>query len=102
MGQVGRALEAGWSFLAAVAFSAVIVSLLAHTIYYGLILKYPANLIAPLMVLNPLTTVAMGILITDDPFDARMVAGTAVALIGVLVITVSPEKVARAFASRHS
>jgi drug/metabolite transporter (DMT)-like permease len=102
VGQVGRALEAGWSFLAAVAFSAVIVSLLAHTLYYGLILKYPANLIAPLMVLNPLMTVAMGILITDDPFDARMVAGTAVALMGVLVITVSPEKVARALASRHS
>jgi O-acetylserine/cysteine efflux transporter len=85
--QLTKSLQAGWPFVAAVLFSALIVSLISHTIYYGLIRKYPANLIAPLIVLNPLMTVALGILITGDEFDARMALGTAIALCGVLIIT---------------
>ncbi len=85
-GQVTRAMEAGWAFLAALLFSALIVSLLAHTIYYGLIGKYPANLIAPLTIMNPLLTVALGLLVTGDQFDRRMAVGTGMALCGVLII----------------
>ena len=67
--QYSLALAAGWPFVSAVLFSALIVSMLAHTIYYGLIRIYPANLIAPLIVLSPLLTVILGILITRDAFD---------------------------------
>lgn len=91
--QLPLALLAGWPFIGAVVFSAVAVSLVGHTIYYGLILKYPANLIAPLMVINPVLTVTLGILVTGDPFDLRMAVGTAIALLGVLLITVSPQQV---------
>lgn len=85
-GQVDRALSAGWSFVAALLFSALLVSLVAHTIYYGLISRYPANLIAPLTIMNPLFTVVMGIVITGDHFDTRMAIGTGLALCGVLII----------------
>lgn len=85
--QVPRAMEAGWAFLAALLFSALVVSLVAHTIYYRMIGKYPANLIAPLTVMNPLMTVALGILVTGDQFDLRMALGTTIALCGVLIIT---------------
>lgn len=85
--QFPKAMEAGWSFLAALLFSALIVSLVAHTIYYGLIGKYPANLIAPLTIMNPLMTVSLGLLITGDHFDLRMAIGTGIALCGVLIIT---------------
>jgi drug/metabolite transporter (DMT)-like permease len=85
-GQVDRAMEAGWAFVAALLFSALVVSLLAHTVYYGLIGKYPANMIAPLTIMNPLLTVALGILVTGDRFDARMAIGTGLALCGVLII----------------
>jgi drug/metabolite transporter (DMT)-like permease len=98
--QMARALEAGWPFVGAVVFSALVVSLVAHTLYYGLILKYPANLVAPLMVLNPLLTVVLGILVTGDRFDGRMAAGTAIALVGVLLITLNRQQVARLFARR--
>jgi drug/metabolite transporter (DMT)-like permease len=100
--QIGKAMMGGWPFVAAVVFSAVIVSLCAHTIYYGLILRYPANLIAPLMVINPLMTVVLGILITDDPFGTRVAAGSAVALLGVILITVSPEQMRRAIRRKRS
>lgn len=94
-GQLRQAAAAGWPFVAAVLFSAIVVSLLAHTIYYGLILRYPANLIAPLMVLNPLMTVGLGIAVTRDPFDLRMGIGTALALLGVLLVTIRGEQIAR-------
>ena len=85
-GQIVKATEAGWTFVAALLFSALVVSLLAHSIYYGLIGKYPANLIAPLTIMNPLLTVVLGILVTGDQFDGRMALGTSIALCGVLII----------------
>jgi drug/metabolite transporter (DMT)-like permease len=94
-GQLEQAWAAGWPFLAAVLFSALVVSLLTHTIYYGLLLRYPANLIAPLMVFNPLMTVALGIAVTRDPFDLRVGLGTVLALTGVLVVTMKAEQLAR-------
>lgn len=86
--QYSLALAAGWPFVMAVLFSALIVSMLAHTIYYGLIRIYPANLIAPLIILSPLLTVIMGIFITQDVFDLRMTLGTIIALLGLTIITV--------------
>ncbi|HEV2605722.1 MAG TPA: DMT family transporter [Microvirga sp.] len=94
-GQFQQAAAAGWPFLAAVLFSAVVVSLLTHTIYYGLLLRYPANLIAPMMVFNPLMTVALGIAVTHDPLDLRVGLGTVLALTGVLVVTMNAEQAAR-------
>jgi O-acetylserine/cysteine efflux transporter len=86
-GQLAQASQAGWPFVAAVLFSALVVSLLGHTFYYGLIRKYPANLIAPLIVMNPLMTVILGILVTGDRFDIRTAFGTVIALCGVMIIT---------------
>jgi drug/metabolite transporter (DMT)-like permease len=86
--QYSVAVAAGWPFVMAVLFSALIVSMFAHTIYYGLIRIYPANLVAPLIVLNPLMTVVLGILVTRDEFGVRMAVGTIIALVGVTIITV--------------
>jgi drug/metabolite transporter (DMT)-like permease len=94
-GQLQQAASAGWPFLAAILFSAIVVSLLSHTIYYGLLLRYPANLIAPLMVFNPLMTVTLGVAVTRDPFDLRMAIGSALALAGVLLVTIKGEQVMR-------
>lgn len=83
---VGAAMAAGWPLLWAVLFSALLVSIVAHTLYYGLIQRYEANLIAPLTLMVPLATIAMGVAFTGDVFDAQMALGTAVALAGVLII----------------
>ncbi len=85
--QVDRALAGGWGFVGAVMFSALVVSVFAHTLYYRIILHNEANVVAPLMLLSPLMTVALGIAITGDRFDLRMAVGTLVALAGLLIIT---------------
>jgi drug/metabolite transporter (DMT)-like permease len=89
-GQMEAALDAGLPFLAIVLYSALLVSVFAHTVYYGLIQRYDANLIAPLTLMSPLISIALGVWLTNDPFDARMGLGTAVALVGVLIIAVRP------------
>ncbi len=80
------AVKAGWPLAAAVVWSALVVSVFGHTAYYFLIGRYEANLIAPLTLITPLATIALGVLITHDRLDARLIIGSAVALLGVLLV----------------
>jgi O-acetylserine/cysteine efflux transporter len=41
--------------------------------------------------MTPLATIFLGVLITHDAFDARMIGGAAVALLGVLVVALRRE-----------
>jgi O-acetylserine/cysteine efflux transporter len=82
------AAQAGWAFVAAVTWSALVVSVFAHSAYYLLIGRYEANLIAPLTLMTPIVTIALGVAITGDYIDARMALGSAVALLGVLLVAV--------------
>lgn len=92
----------GWSFLAAVLFSALVVSVGAHTLYYVLIARYEANLIAPLTLITPLATIALGVWITNDRLDAQMIVGSAIALTGVLIVAVRRTRAPIAEAQEHS
>ncbi len=93
-GQLAAGLHAGWPFVAAALFSGLVVSVIGHTLYYALIQRYETNLISPLTLMTPLATIALGVMITHDPFDLRMATGSAVALLGVLVIALRRNQVA--------
>jgi len=83
----GAFLAHAWApFLLAVLFSGLVVSVVAHTAYYGLIQRYEVNLLQPLTLMSPLATIALGVVFTHDPFGPRMAVGSAVALLGVLII----------------
>jgi len=90
-GQRAVLAHALWPFVGAVLFSALLVSVVAHTAFYGLIRKYEVNLIQPLTLMTPLATIGLGVLITHDPFGVRMALGTVIALAGVLTIALRPE-----------
>lgn len=92
-GGATAAIHAGWPFVAAVLFSALVVSVIGHTAYYGLIQRYEANLIAPLTLMTPLMTIGLGVLITHDHLDLKMGVGAALALIGVLIIALRKNQV---------
>jgi O-acetylserine/cysteine efflux transporter len=85
-GQVQTAIAAGWPFVAAVLFSAVVVSLGAHTLYVTLLQKYEANLISALIQVTPLATIGLGVAILHDPFGPRLVIGSLLTVVGVLII----------------
>jgi O-acetylserine/cysteine efflux transporter len=92
-GQVQAGIAAGWPFLLAVLFSALVVSLAAHSGYYILVQRYEANLISALTLMTPLATIALGVAIMHDPFGPRMAIGSAVALVGVLIIALRGNQV---------
>lgn len=92
-GQIALISRAVWPFALAVLYSGLVVSVGAHTIYYFLIGRYEANLISPLTLMTPLATIALGVAIFHDPFGPRMMAGTLVALSGVLIIALRPNHV---------
>ena len=89
-GQVGSAWEGGWLFAGLVLFSALVVSVFAHSVYFSMIQRYEANLVAPLTLVSPLMAIGLGIWLTNDYFDLRMALGSVVALVGVLIIAARP------------
>jgi len=96
------AAEAGWAFVAAVLFSAVVVSVVAHSAYFALIQRYEANLITPLTLITPLGTIALGVAFTGDVFDTQMIIGTLIALLGVLIVAVRRTGAPTSLAQEHS
>ena len=74
-----------WS---ALAYSAVLASLFAHTAYFALIRRYPVSSVAPVTVLSPLFSVLFSVLLLGDQLDWRMVAGGLMTLSGVAVIVI--------------
>ncbi len=100
-GQGAAALAAGWPFVLALLFSAWVVSLLAHTAYYGLIARYEANLIAPLTLMTPLATIGFGVAFAGDRLNGRMIAGTALALGGVLIVALRRNRATEALVRRE-
>lgn len=97
-----QAAQIGWPFVAAVTYSALIVSIFAHTAYYWLIARYEANLIAPLTLITPLASIALGVTITGDALDERMIVGSLVALSGVLIIALRGGKAPIAQVQEHT
>ena len=91
-GQVSTSLDGGWPFLAALVFSVLVVTVWAHTSYYGLLRRYDANLIAPLTLAMPIIAVALGVVVTGDAVGIRQIAGSVIALAGVALVLLGRPK----------
>ena len=92
--QLERAAHAGWPFLGALIYTAMFVSLLGHSLFFRLVMTYEANLISTLTLMCPLMAIGLGVVITGDSFDLRMIAGTVVVLAGVALILLAPKRTA--------
>jgi drug/metabolite transporter (DMT)-like permease len=84
--QIDIAFGLGWRFVVVAIFAGLAVSVFAHTIYLWLLRRYEANLVAPLTLMSPLMTFGLGAALTGDRFGAQMIVGTALALLGVLIV----------------
>jgi O-acetylserine/cysteine efflux transporter len=90
--QIAATLAGGWPLVAAVLFAALVVSLFAHTAYFGILQNHDANLVAPLTLMTPIFTIALGAWITGDHVGAQLLIGAAIAFVGVLVILLRPSR----------
>jgi O-acetylserine/cysteine efflux transporter len=91
-GQMDAVRNATWHGWAALAFTTVMSSLIAHTGWYYLVGRYPVTSLSPLTLLSPLFGIFFGVTLLDDQLTSRMLLGGAVTLIGVLIVVLREQR----------
>ncbi|KAA8999433.1 EamA family transporter [Affinibrenneria salicis] len=87
--QISLLLTAGWRGWLGVLYSALGSSLMAYSLWYWLLKKYPVNLIMPYSLLSPALALLMGAAIMGDPLNASKLLGAALILGGIFIAVVS-------------
>lgn len=72
----------GW-----IAYSAIGASVVGHAGMSWLLQQHPVSVIAPMTLPTPLISVALGVTLMSTPITPQMIAGGAVALVGVTIVT---------------
>jgi O-acetylserine/cysteine efflux transporter len=85
---VAAARAMGWNGWGPILYMAIFVSIVSHTLWYGLIHRHPINVTAPFALLTPVFGVLFGVVILDERLTWWMLAGGLIALAGVTIITV--------------
>ena len=84
--QMAGVVSGGWAFGLALLITVVLVNIFGHGVFYNLLKRYDATLIAPITLLAPLVGVISGILLTGDPMGWRLFVGGGLTLVGVGII----------------
>src|SRR5512138_1673822 len=93
-GQINALRNATWQGWSALLFTTVMSSLIAHTAWYYLVGRYPVTSISPITLLSPLFGIFFGVTLLHDQLTARMLAGGAVTLVGVLIVVLREQRIA--------
>jgi O-acetylserine/cysteine efflux transporter len=80
----------GW---AALAFTALAASLIAHSGYFYLVQRYPVTSVAPVTTISPVFSVLLSVLFLGDTLSARLLIGGALTLAGVFIITLRERRI---------
>ncbi|MGH8185763.1 MAG: DMT family transporter [Steroidobacteraceae bacterium] len=91
-GQIDAVRNANWQGWAALAFTTLLSSLVAHTAWYYLVARYPVTSLSPLTLLSPLFGILFGVTLLDDQLTPRMLLGGAVTLIGVFIVVLREKR----------
>ena len=86
--QLQSAVSGGWWFVGALLITVVLVNIFGHGVFYKLLQRYDATLIAPITLLAPLVGVISGILVVGDPWGWRLIVGGLLTLAGVGIIAI--------------
>ncbi len=87
-GQIEALRTADGMVIGALAFTALIGTLVGHGGWYHLLRRYPVGLVTPFLLLAPVFAVIGGVLFMGDLFGWAMVIGGAITLAGVGIIIV--------------
>lgn len=83
---VGEALTTiGWRTVVSLAYTVVLASLLGYTVWYSLLGRYPAGLVAPFALLAPPVGLASAALVLGEVPNALELAGSVLLVGGVAV-----------------
>lgn len=90
--QISSVMAGGWPFMLTVVFTVLLVNVFGHGVFYKMLQRYDATMIAPITLLAPLIGVISGIVITGDEAGWRLFVGGGMALIGVGIIALRPNR----------
>ncbi|MEM7728144.1 MAG: EamA family transporter [Pseudomonadota bacterium] len=79
-----------WTFLAALAYSVILVSIVAHGSYYWLLTRLPIQVVAPSGLLTTVIGVAAGLALLGEPASLGLFIGVAITLCGVGIVIWRP------------
>lgn len=85
-GQFEAIAEAGWQAWGAVFYTAVMSSILAYGIWYGLLRRHPVNRVVPLVLLVPVLAVGLGVVLLGDGLGPHKLAGGGLVVAGIALI----------------
>lgn len=87
-GQWQALMSASWLAWGAVFYTAVMSSIVAYGIWYGLLRRHPVSRVVPMMLLVPVLAVILGVLLLGDSLGPHKLigGGLVVAGIGLIVI----------------
>ncbi|MDI5987149.1 EamA family transporter [Halomonas sp. M4R5S39] len=87
--------QAGWAGWGAVGYTAVMSSIVAYGLWYGLLHRHPVNRVVPMTLLVPVLAVLLGVLLLGDTLGIHKLAGggLVVAGIGLIVLRFRPKRV---------
>jgi len=69
-------------------FQAIIVAFLSYLVWFWMLRRYLASRLSVFSFLTPMFGVGFGVLLLDDPLDARFVAGALLVMLGVVMVNV--------------
>ncbi|WP_163574285.1 DMT family transporter [Halomonas faecis] len=87
-GQLEALAQAGWLGWGAVFYTAVMSSIAAYGLWYGLLRRHPVNRLAPLSLLVPVGAVLLGALLLGETLDPHKLTGGALVVAGLALIVV--------------
>ncbi len=91
-GQWQSLVSATWVGWSALLFTAIASSLIAHTMMFHLISKYPVTSVSPLNVLAAIFSILCGVLWLGDQLTPRILLGGGIALLGVVIVAMRDKK----------
>ncbi len=91
-GQWDAVRQAGWGGWSALGYTAVAASLIAHTTWYYLVARYPVTGLSAVTLLTPIFGVGFCVALLGDVLTPKMVVGSVVTLLGVLIVLMRDRK----------
>lgn len=73
-------------------FTALASSLVAHTMMFHLIAKYPVTSVSPVNVLSAIFSIICGVIWFGDELTVRILIGGGIALLGVVIVSMRDKK----------
>lgn len=95
-GQIEQAFEANAWQWSTVAYAAIAVSVIGHGGTYYLLRRYPVSIVNPGFTLAPIFGVLSGVYFLNEHLSGRVIAGSVLTLVGVLIVALREGKVADA------